>query len=490
MKQVYIEKQVKDQAHQNFGDATPGVYRLLIRVLPNSDFLNIFQTRNKAKGPPGPTRSPGHFPEHPPDGVTSPKASPLSSKREGSGVSQNIKTIQFLNHTYSNFYKHLIFTIMKKQILFLAFFVLAVFAVVNKSYGQDINYIGGAPDCAAVTILPCTTEDALHPLPGKNYTYNITATPTPTIAGGGYVQWFVYDATTTPAVITVGSMAAAAAAAEVNTGASKFLLLADAAKYNLTTSASQTIDISWQSFDGAANQILLVAYVKGEGGCSDNIQVFRIQPAFAFSLDIAGLMPTGKLPASGNAVECVTPVQTATYAKGPNELTMDYGDNYIFYTVTAANFVNSWKPAFSLPAAGNTTGTTLALTDVEWAYPTDAVKTTGGTWNAATAPVLAQAGSKAVGATGECIVVRVHVVHGKNENTASSQVTLGVDGVMFDPAKAVGSEYTNTLLTDLDPSAAGSACTNTATDQAIYDLTGRPAITTTITPSPGFVPKN
>lgn len=361
---------------------------------------------------------------------------------------------------------------MKKQILVLALFTLALIFAGTKSYAQDPNYIP-ATAYAPVTALPCVTEDALHPLPGKTYTYNVTVNPGVTT---GDVKWFAYNATTNGTIITGGSIAAALAAAEARNGTSQFLLDADVAKYNVAANTSGSITASWQSFDGTANKILLVAYVKGEGGCSDNIEVFRIQPTFAFSLDIAGLMPTGALPASGNAKECVSPVQSAVYT-APN-LTMDYGENYVFFTVTAANFVHSWEPTFSI--VSNNTQSPLALADITWAYPAEAIKNAAGvatgTWNTASTPVLAQAASKAVGSGGECIVVRVHLDHGANENDANAarNVVIGVDGVMYNVPTT---NYSNALLKDLDPSAS-APCSNNITDQAQYDLTPRPEITT------------
>jgi len=360
---------------------------------------------------------------------------------------------------------------MKKQILIIAFFILAVLAG-TRSYAQDLNYIP-ATACAPVTPIPCATADPLHPIPGTTYTYTVTVAPGVTT---GYIQWFAYNATTNGTLITGGSMAAAITAAEKNDGTSQYLLLADATKYNLTTSTSNSITASWQSFDGTAKQILLVAYVKGEGGCSDNIEVFRIQPTFSFTLDIAGLLPTGALPATGNASECVTPVQSAVYTT-PN-LTMDYGDNYVYFTVTAANYVHSWTPTFTIPA--NTTQTTVAVSDITWAYPLEAVKNAAGaatgTWNAATVPVLALDPSKAVGPGGECIVVRVHLDHGNKENDVAGSITIGVDGIMYNVPTT---DYSNLALKDLDPGAAPGPCTNTVVDQATYDLTPRPAITTT-----------
>lgn len=374
---------------------------------------------------------------------------------------------------------------MKKQILFIVLFVLAIFTV-NKSYAQDIDYIT-APALVAPTTLECTTSDALHPLPGVSYPYTVDVDPDVLAAGGGYIQWFVYNASTNGGtLITDGSIAAAIDAAEPDGGLSQYLLDAEDGVYNSETNSniSPTINVSWQSFDGLTNQILLVAYVMGNGSCADNIEVFRIEPAFSFTLDIAGLMPDGTLP-TGNAFECVTPVQSAVY--DGTSLTMDYGDNYIYFTVNAANFVHSWTPTFSI--VDNTTGTTVALTDIMWATPDQAILNAGGvatgTWNSATTPVPARAASGAVGAIGEGIVVRVHLDHGAIENDVAGSVIIGIDGVMYNVPTT---DYTNTALRDLDPSAAGAPCTQTETDQATYDLTPRPNVTTAVIVG-GFEPK-
>jgi hypothetical protein len=476
--------------------------------------FNIFLIQNKGKGPPGKARSPGNPVEFIPDRVSNPvrddiepfivlHGHPLKtkhifrhrfqsfgylslskkSKERPLSLSKGNTECNFLQSINSNFLQTLNFKIMKKQILILAIFVLAFFASTTVSLAQDLNYIP-ATTCAPVTLLPCASDDALHPIPGKTYTYSVAVNPGVTT---GDVKWFVYNATASGTLITGGSITAAVTAAEARGGASQFLLDADIAKYNVANT-SGTIDASWQSFDGITNRILLVAYVQGNGSCSDNIEVFRIEPNIAFTLDIAGLMPSGLLPVSGNAVECLTPVQSAVY-DGTN-LTMDYGDNYVYFTVTAANFVHSWTPTFSI--VGKTVTSPLALGDITWAYPAQAVLNAAGaatgTWNSATTPILAQAATKAVGAAGECIVVRVHVDHGNNENDAATTprtVTIGVDGVMYNVPTT---DYSNLGLKDLDPIAL-APCTNTVTDQAVYDLTSRPEVTTTVVVG-GFEPKN
>lgn len=108
MKQIYIEKQAKDQVHQNFRNANSEIQHSIIREQPNSDFLNIFLIQNKGEGPPGNVLNP----DHPPDNKAGPASSPLSLRREGQGVSQNRFLFQkqtFLQYQNLNFLQTLNF---------------------------------------------------------------------------------------------------------------------------------------------------------------------------------------------------------------------------------------------------------------------------------------------------------------------------------------------------------------------------------------------
>ena len=349
------------------------------------------------------------------------------------------------------------------------FTMALIFAGTNKSYGQDLSNLP-ATACPNPTILNCATDGELSPIPGKSYTYTVDIDP---VVSTGKVNWFVTDAAD---IITAAGLTSDI---ELNDGTSLFLLSATAAAYNSATNVSPTIDVSWQSFNGTTNKVLLVAFVQGEAGCADNIEVFRIEPTFAFALEIAGILPNGTLPA-GNAEECLTPILTASY--DGTYLTMDYGDNYVFFAVNANNFVDSWQPTFTVAS----TGTPVVLTDVQWAYPAQAILAAG-IWNATTVPVDAQITSGAVGAAGECIIVRVHLDHGNVENDVASAVTLTVDGIMWD---MTGGSYTNNALADLDNGAAPTdPCVVGSNDVATYDLTPRPNITEN-NPNPGFEPKN
>lgn len=356
---------------------------------------------------------------------------------------------------------------MKKQILFLATFTLAlIFAGTNWSYGQYKNFMDGAPSCATSVPLGCaTTDDGLHPLPGKSYAYTITTDPV-TVAS---VLWFVTDESD---IITYP---AGAPVLQPNRDAinGTYVLNATAAAYNVPANTAKTINVSWKSFDPVAHKVVLVAYITGAAGCSDNVEVYKIEPTFAFTLDVAALLDAGGL----GAEECLSPVEEAIF-DGTN-LTMNYGENWVFFSVNAANFVGSWKPAFTAAAAnGSTTGT------IEWAYPADAQANAN--WHATGDPVNASVASGgAVGASGECIVVRVQVVHANVEHGEPNDevVTLSIDGVMYDSAT---SGYGNGSLADVDDNA--GTCVNNISDTKTYTLTARPKATT-VTPIP-FVPKN
>ena len=375
---------------------------------------------------------------------------------------------------------------MKKQILFLAFFILAFVFAGTESYGQYVKNLTGAPTCTPAVALTCTTNaDPLHPIPGATYDYTVSVNPD-AAAPSGYFQWFV---TTSSDIITstVPGTPVLQASRDAGDGSGTYILLAEAAKYNLATNVSPTIQISWKYFDGATQQVLLVAYVMDNNGCTNNVEVYRIIPSFGFTLDMAALLDAGTV---GNT-ECVSQVESATYAPGtPGNLTMNYGENWVYYSVNAANFVHSWMPAFSVVSYTGAGGVAaVPVADIQWAYPADAQANLA--WNAVTVPVLAQDASGAVGSLGECIVVRARIVHDDDQVLAATTLTLGVDGTMRNPAGA--GDYTTAALKDLDNDTGPGACVNNITDQKPYILTPRPAITDAIPNVPAatdFIPKN
>ncbi len=377
---------------------------------------------------------------------------------------------------------------MKKQILFLTFFVLALFVGMNSAFAQppyDDPQLEAVPaSCPIPTPLDCGTNDELHPLAGKTYTYTIDHTG----GTGSVVHWFVADATTP--LITAGAVSATI---DPDGGTGSYILDATDAAYNqgvgtTAPNASASIDISWKAFDATKN-VVLVAFVTDALGCTNNIQAWKIEPEYSFIIEIAGIMPNGTTTYDPNgngytnANECVSPVQSAIW--DGSAIAMDYGDNYVYYNVTAANWVHGWTPAFSAAITGGAS----TLGTVEWTYAADAADPTA-TWHPATDPVLAanytSAVNDAIGPDGACIVLRVLVTHGAVEvATAGEQIAVTVDGVMYNPA----TDAYDTTYPDLDNAAAGADCVVGSNDVGLYDITPRPNITPN-TPTDVFETKN
>ncbi|RKD91792.1 hypothetical protein [Mangrovibacterium diazotrophicum] len=352
---------------------------------------------------------------------------------------------------------------MKKQILFLILLAAAVLLGPGKSYAQsgtEVDYLDNSPNfCPTATTLTCTGLNALSPAPGVAYDYTVTVSSSSTI------HWFV---TTDPNVMT--GEGKVTTAIEPATGGN-YVLAANAA-YNDPSQNSATVNITWKSFDGTANQVLLVAYAVDADGCTDNLEVYRIIPEYNFTLDIAGILDDG----NSGATECVAPVQGATY--NGTDLEVDYGVNYVFFAVNAANWQTSWQT--NLVA---TTDGTSDLGAPEWAYPADA--TTTGVWNANGTEVLATSyasnNNGFIGSGGECIIVRVPVTHTSTENITSETINLVVNGEMINASTGA---YDGVYPDLEEVNESGAACaSDMVTDNANYVITPRPDINES-SPSP------
>lgn len=352
---------------------------------------------------------------------------------------------------------------MKKQILILTFFIVAIFAGI-KSYAQlntEEDYLTQAPTfCTPAIPLTCGAGDALHPAPGESYNYTITVSGSPSM-----VHWFVTDESN----VMTGA-GAITSNIDPGNGTGDYILTSDAT-YNSTSNTAVTIPITWKAFDGTANQVLLVAYALDAAGCTDNIEVYRIQPKSSFTLDIADIADDGQT-GGADLEECVAPVQSATY-DGTN-LNVDYGTNYVYFTVNAANWQTSWMPG---NFAVTTTDANSTATITGWAYPDEAA--TGGAWHTVgtdqvEASHYASNDNGFIGSDGECIIVRVQVDHGTTtESIADETINLTVNGEMINPETgAYDGAYP-----DLDEPASGTDCiSDLTTDNANYTITARPDI--------------
>lgn len=363
---------------------------------------------------------------------------------------------------------------MKKQILILILFVATIVAGTSNAFGQlsdgsaDLPTLdANATYCTPAIPIDCgNAGDALAPLPGVSYEYTVTSETTT-----GAVHWFVTDEATL--MTTQGVIDATI---EPSDGTGNYILTADAA-YNDDAQTSKTVNITWKSFDGNANNVILVVYNVDDANCTDNMEVYRIIPQYNFALDIASIADDGINGGDVSPVEdCVNPIQAASY--DGTDLTVDYGTDYVFFSVVAANWSTAWMP-------DNFTAVTDGSSSVSvtgWAYPDEAGP--AGTWRTVGTDQV-EASHYASNVNGfvsaECIIVRVQVDHGTTtENINDNEIiNLTVNGEMINPE---GATYDGTYP-DLEDGG-GSACPDDlTTDNANYIITPRPDIDET-TPSP------
>ncbi len=377
---------------------------------------------------------------------------------------------------------------MKKQFLFLILFVAAIVAGTSNAFGQSNPYQTvptNVPTCLTPTPLSgCTTVDELHPVQGEVYTYSVVTT-----AATDDVRWFVVnnadlkDGTIGGQVDSLinsnnNVLPVGASYIDPGDGSGSYILNLGTTHntYNQAPASSDgtgtdaSIEIAWKYFDGfQPNEILLVAYVEGDDGCSNNIAVYRIIPEPAFTIDIAVLDDNGDSiasPTEGTASECVSPIEFATYNSidnvSPNgTLTVDYGENWVFFIVNGANYKDSWLPSFQISYDQG-----YNALEASWTYLGDA-NNASATWTAIsdltgataeTVPVIAggsgnSAGDGAVPAAGgECIVVRVRIDYGtaNEHDQADGTLSFAVTGTAYDNVgSSVADWYDDSAFDDL-----------------------------------------
>lgn len=444
-------------------------------------------------GPPGRARSPGVFS---PDRVSNPvRAEPKTDQQLV--LQGHFNQVRLLPENYlhtecqlvifknkNHFFQTLNFKIMKKQILVLAFFVLALMAGSLSSYGQLLG--------SNVAPIPTTcTSDALHPVAGQSYPYTIDNTNT--VVPTSYSWWitknpqFVVPVTGAMDQTSKLGVAAGELIATDATG------VADGKTVNITWSPELLAKTAFQTAPNigataAAPSPTFVA-VMTNGACTNNLQVYEINPKPSFTVDITNIAPTGAnatLAYTIDAPQCVDVVRGATYAA--NQVVMDYGTNTLYYEVISANFVTSWTPTFEI-VTGSLNATQTA--DVIW-YPTKADAVAG---TNAIETYLAQVdGASITGATpltsaiantalGVSVYVKVIVHNNKWESILDNLFTLAVDG------EDSTNQWDLVNTTCVDPAAADQADASTQT------ITRRPNITNAIAPATApnpdtFIPKN
>jgi len=370
---------------------------------------------------------------------------------------------------------------MKKQILFLTFFIAAILAgtsAFGQTYTQVPVPITSIDSILAVPLDPaCDTANALHPTQDKIYNYTVATT-----SPNDSVRWFVVNYKDLEAAgdslvqITNDVIPEGDAKIEPSNGTGDYIYyLGTHNTYDQLNNNDHQIDIAWKYFDGVTDVILVVAYVTDSSKCTDNIAVWRIIPQPAFTIDVVALNDAGDsiAPAQSSiAEECVSPIESATYENYGNTtpggtLTVDYGENWVFFEVNGANYLDSWLPSVQLTYGG----TVPPGYSVSWAYLDEATDPTkwhaftggdlaGNTWTT-TDPVVAGGGTAGLGAIpqvgGENIVIRVQLDWGTGieHDDADATLTLAVDGIAYDGDDSDGSFYNDATFGDLNNTPGG-----------------------------------
>ncbi len=311
---------------------------------------------------------------------------------------------------------------MKKQLLLL---VVAIFAIGFTSvYGQ-----------LAPRAVTCLTADALHPVAGQSYTYAVTV---PSPPGNKEYTWFV---TQDQHFINGGILTA-----NRETLPGSTLILATGAGYNNPATGTGSVSITWKSFayDPLA-PIFVVIQVKNTAILPDlcvsqNMKVYKIEPQNSFTLDIANLQ-TGATPNVAGALvagygvnfdKCIHDIVDAQYDPTiPEGVIYDFGTDYMFYEVVAANFSTSWKPTFTLSGVdAEETVTVEWATDKNFTAP-HVMTLAAGVWSSVDFYTVVDP-SGTVGAAGESIYVRVTLDHSTTvnyEGLGDETAVLAVDGL-------------------------------------------------------------
>jgi len=410
----------------------------------------------------------------------------------------------------------LIFNKMKKQIFIL---VVVLFALgITNSYGQ-----------LAPRSIVCLPADALHPVVGTSYTYQIDVPTVPTngtpwATNSLKYKWFVTQldlSLATPDDFFINAAGDLRAKNDDGDGAGTYIAAASAGDYDAIATADNIISLSWKSYVYASDKpVFVLIYVTGSTTSSlpgnatlcttENMKVFKIEPLNAFTLDIDNLKTDGSAHTLGNPAtrlnygdlyeQCIADIASAKYTA--TGMIYDFGQNQLLYEVNAANWSNSWRLGVQLSGIEE-----YETVVVEWssddAFPAAKTYTmaTATAWvsNATvfqytTNQNVVPSSGTTVGVGGESIFIRVtldHSVVGKSfQGTVDENIKLAVDGMTLwnaslSPAAFTKGDvnYANTQLNAGPPVTCNPISEDGYTnDFAVQQLKARPKIANSAAP--------
>lgn len=315
---------------------------------------------------------------------------------------------------------------MKKSIFFIL--ILVMYTGANQIFAQALP--GSPPQ-----LINCA-GNAYNPIAGVPYDYSALISP-----DQGSAYWYATDIAINPTLTFMTGGARPAGIEEPNPGP----VVAAATNYMDVTAGDAsptTTNITWTTAGLANNTpptaadpptlFVVIEYDAPATGCANNVKVYPIRPINAFVVDIMNMTPGAIQVPSGYGIietQCFDSVQAASWqaAPAPNgSIVYDFGTNYLYYEVVAANFTASYTPSFQI--AGLQLNQTA---DLDWGYAIGTYNhnvVTGGGNGAYTddEDVLTNETNTSLGVS---IYVRMTIHNANWEGIAQLPVELAVDAV-------------------------------------------------------------
>ncbi|MBL7905597.1 MAG: hypothetical protein JNL22_11300 [Bacteroidales bacterium] len=352
---------------------------------------------------------------------------------------------------------------MKKQ-LSLIVLVLALFAGFSSVSAQCVG-------------------SGFTPASGVPYVYTVTVPTTLGYTGNGTYDWYVTQ--------EVDLLDASGIIPESNVFFTVDETTIGYSDYHDVANTTSQIALTWTpaAVSSATPFYLVLKYSETNPNATpaciaENIRVWQIDPINTFLLAIEGANTDGTPFA--NAEQCAAPIigATVTPAAGANPTSVEYtyGENTLFYRITASGILGQWRPSIRIPALAGLGQNYIA---VEWnqnitgagtweSFNVPAGNTTGGDFVSTNNAVVSDA------VAGTPILVRVRIANENFETLADQPILVGVDGYL--PTAYTESDITGgTGPTACDPEVAFGK-------QATYTILARPTINPGAT-MPAFIVK-
>ncbi len=202
------------------------------------------------------------------------------------------------------------------------------------------------------------TEDEMSPAAGVPHVYQVAVSgPGYNSAGNdgqtGIYQWYVTkDATDLLNGTILGDDSDFNVAVE-----------GGFSTYNSTANDPTTtnkIKLTWktEAITSGDPYFLVLKYTGSSYGTCDamNMKVMKIEPLNRFMLDIEPVQDENGTEFDADARVCADDVDGASYDASADKVTYTYGENTLYYKITASGFAGQWKPQIKLPALEDAKG--------------------------------------------------------------------------------------------------------------------------------------